>query len=87
LCIIGCTLLNSTTASSLMSTETSGATSITDGTILTNQSLIRHGTNSLRATYIQVWDVNAGTNTFTAKYRTTAGTATFADRILQVIPL
>lgn len=39
-----------------------------------------------RFTSVSLRVVSAGTSTFTMKYRTTAGTATFADRTLVVMP-
>jgi hypothetical protein len=46
------------------------------------------GNNAVRASATSVvTGLTPGANTFTAKYRTTAGTATFAARDIVVIPL
>jgi hypothetical protein len=47
-----------------------------------NQSILMQGS----ATYF-VTGLTAGSTTFTAKYRVSAGTGTFAERTIVVIPL
>jgi hypothetical protein len=48
---------------------------------------INGGSRDTVATALVITGLSAGSNTFTLKYRTSAGTATFADRRIQVLPL
>jgi hypothetical protein len=85
-----CELSNSGAGSSRMSVEVSGATSL--GTAI-NRSI---GIFGSAGTTIEAGDavlysgglsLTPGSNTFTAKYRASSGTATFSNRRLIVFPL
>jgi hypothetical protein len=87
---INCSLFNATaTNGSFMSYAVSGASTVaaSDSRSL---SIINNGTvtgNSYGISFLQT-DLTPGSNTFTAKYRSTAATnATFADRNIIVVPL
>jgi hypothetical protein len=54
-----------------------------------SRSLNKRDTNNrgIQASFVIVeTDLNAGSNTFTLKYRTSAGTATFVNRVISVVP-
>lgn len=77
---------NSSTGFSAMSYAVSGATTIS----ATDVSCIggAWGTGGGRASGVAlVTGLTAGTNTFTAKYRVTAGTGTYLNRRITVVPL
>lgn len=89
LIIMSCVMSTTTAgAETYMGYDVSGATTqtATDNTALSATSSA--ASDRHRATRVH-YDVGltAGTNTFTAKYRTTAGTATFDDRRLVVLGL
>jgi len=84
-----CHLLNSTVdVETRMSWAVSGATTTSAND---DWSLYLNGVNSANTNSGGIVDVitslNAGSNTFTAKYRVSAGTGTFIRRIIGVIPL
>lgn len=79
---------NTSGSASLMSFAVSGATTLAaaDDRALTftspsNNALVRHGMT------VRLQSLNAGSNTFTAKYRANANQATFDARRLLVTPL
>lgn len=81
---------NTVGARALMSFAMSGSSSIAadDNHSLTVKSQDTASSVDLRATgFRMINTLTAGSNTFTAKYRTTSGTATFDDRYLFVMPL
>ena len=81
-----CSCLNSTAgAASLMGYEVSGASSISAADSF---SLALRDTLAQRASavFFHTTGLTAGTNTFTAKYRVTAGTGTWDDRKISVFP-
>lgn len=82
-------LLNSGTNSSFVSVALSGATTFAAA----DDRALRHrdgtGTNGeeMMSCHFLFTTLNAGSNTFTLKYRTIGGTATYQDRRITVIPL
>jgi len=77
--------LNSGTASSLFAVEVSGATSIPAAdaySIGSSASTGYRGTSAFLMT-----GLTPGSNTFTGKYKVGAGTGTFQDRRITVMPL
>lgn len=72
---------------SLMSVAVSGATTIaaSDGYALCVRGPVSPSTNS--AAQFRLFALTPGNNTFTCKYRTQSGTATFTERRLTVIAL
>ena len=76
---------NSGANSSFMGIDVSGATTVAAAD---TDALLVVGTSAVRATCIVfLTGLTPGTHTFTAKYRTTAGTATYVNRNVVVIPL
>lgn len=75
---------SSANAASLMSYAVSGATTVaaTDAVALITDGLLASNANVRSVS--SVVTLNAGSNTFTAKYRAGSGTATFAERRLTV---
>lgn len=73
----------STTDAVFMSFAASGATTVaaSDGNAVKQNG----AGNAESFTAVAVVACNAGTTTFTAKYRTTGGSASFADRVLAVV--
>lgn len=89
LVIVTCQLFNNgANNGSFMGFAVSGATTTAaaDATAL-EYDQNANASNALRASAMYYVTVNAGSNTFTAKYRVTAGTGTFAARTITVIPL
>lgn len=88
LVIISCqTDNNSAGGVSYMGYDVSGSTTISasdDNSLYFESSAIA---DQYRASYIDHVTLTAGTNTFTAKYRVSAGTGTFRRREITVIPL
>lgn len=83
LVVIYCNLNNSGANRTWMSYQVSGATTVAaDDTFSINHS----STSGMRwgATFLQA--LTAGSNTFTLRYRVTAGTGTFSVRRIAVIP-
>lgn len=81
--------LSGSTASteSYMSFAVSGATTLAAAD---TRAVAVQGTDTKKYTYYVALDstsLNAGSNTLTAKYKSSTGTATFADRELSVISL
>lgn len=77
--------VNSTTVSSLMSFEVSGASSISAAD---NTSIGIAGTaGSREGAAFLLTTLTPGSNTFRCKYRVGSGTGTFADRRITVFPL
>jgi hypothetical protein len=77
--------VNSTTVTSLMSFEVSGASSIAAAD---NNSIgIAGTTGSREGAAFLVTTLTAGSNTFRCKYRVGSGTGTYADRRITVFPL
>lgn len=78
--------LGNATGWARMSVAVSGATTIaaSDG-----ERALSHSASVLHRSGITILELalNAGSNTFTAKYKATAGTSTFADRTIIVVPL
>lgn len=70
-----------------MSYDVSGATTIS----ASNAEAVRHrggGTvDDMRATAISTPTLTSGSNTFTAKYAVNAGTGSFSERLMVVLPL
>lgn len=92
LVVVSGQLANGTlSAQAYMGYAVSGATttSATDATaILTEQSASTNGINQdIKASCASVVTLNAGSNTFTAKYRVSSGTGTFSNREIIVINL
>lgn len=84
--IIGCQAQTSASPDGMnrMSFEISGASSYT---ALDRRSVAAFGALGVVASYTSVLtDLTPGENTFTAKYRTSAGTANFSNRRMIVIP-
>lgn len=79
--------LSNNTDASLMSMAVSGASTVAAA----DTKAIRHGgsatIDSEAGTFFVVTGLTAGSNTFTAKYRVNAGTGTFRNRRIAVIPL
>jgi len=77
--------VNTGSTSALMSFEVSGASTIAAND---NMAIGISGTNATRegATFL-VTGLTAGSNTFTCKYRVGAGTGTYVDRRIFVLPL
>jgi hypothetical protein len=79
----------STNLPAAMGYDVSGATTFVAGT--DNQTSVSNGSASKEARLSGAWlhkSLNAGTNVFTAKYKTDGvGTVTFKDRRIAVIPL
>ncbi|MDX3311597.1 hypothetical protein P1S61_21535 [Streptomyces sp. ME08-AFT2] len=77
--------VNTTSVSSLMSFEVSGASSIPAAD---NQSIGIAGTaGSREGAAFLLTTLTPGSNTFTCKYRVGSGTGTYADRRIAVLPL
>lgn len=75
-------------AGGYMSVDVSGATTIAGNDIRALRLVSDVASNRNRASAMARVTVTAGSNTFTAKYKTTgSGTATFRDRDILVIPL
>lgn len=76
---------NNASHQSLISYAISGATTASAGDV---RSTIQTGTNEISMVYVIIETLTAGSNTFTAKYRTTnaSGTASFRRRRLVVVP-
>ena len=81
-------MTNSNGVECFMGFDVSGATTVSanDDQALTSATRNSGDTPKSSATF-WVSGLNAGSNTFTARYRTTSGTATFADRNIVVIPV
>lgn len=77
---------NTGAATSLMSYAVSGATTVAAVSTRALRVDGIAGGNIIRATSVSTVPLNAGTNTFTAKFAVGGGTGTFSDRSLQVIP-
>lgn len=76
---------NSGANSSFMGVDVSGATTVAPAD---TDALLVVGTSAIRATCIVfLTGLTPGAHTFRARYRTTAGTATFVNRNMVVIPL
>lgn len=90
LVIVGAKMFNAQAGgTTFMSYAVSGATTIAAGDSTSFNRQQSSGTNEyIRATasYL-VTTLNAGSNVFTAKYATAAGTATYEARSLTVVPL
>jgi hypothetical protein len=78
------TLLNSASSVSFMAFAISGATTVAAADNFCIQYPVTVQAR-VSARYL-ITGLTAGTNTFTAKYRAAAGTATFADRVITVEP-
>lgn len=84
LVIISATLSNSAANDTRMGFTVSGATTAAASTA----NAIRWvGTNTNRCSFVKLIVLTAGSNTFQAKYAVSAGTGTFLDRELSVVPL
>lgn len=82
---IGCAQANTAGNYNNMSFAVSGASTVAaaDGNAMSN-----NGTTFLSASKtVMLTGLTAGSNTFTAKYDTTGGTATFQNRQISVVPL
>jgi hypothetical protein len=80
--------VNSADARVFMSIEVTGATAVSATDSLSiNMTMPTASTFSEVGHHLFYSSLTAGVNTFTAKYRTTAGTADFARRRILVIPL
>ena len=89
LVIVSCFVFNGTAnAVSTMGYEVSGATTAaaSDSSALRFHSTIVNGQGRMSAVYHHV-GLNAGFNTFTAKYKVNSGSGTFSDRQLVVLSL
>lgn len=87
LVVLSAALQNTTTSSSRMAYEITGASSIAP---VDNRGLATYGSaNGGMVGGITVYhdDLTAGVNTFVAKYRVAGGTGTFFSRRMFVIPL
>lgn len=85
--IIGCNLYSSVSPDGMnrMSFAVSGATI---ESAIDRYSVAAFGSRAVEATYTSLrTELTPGDNTFTAKYKTSAGTATFSNRRMIVIPL
>lgn len=84
--ILSANISNSASDASLMGYAISGATTLAASD---NTALGSANTGfGIQSSYIAVQTgLTAGSNTFTAKYRTTGGTATFVNRVLTVFAL
>lgn len=84
-CLLYCNLNNSGTNSTWMSVAVSGATTIAAAD---SWAIIRNQTGGERLGSQVFFDgtLTPGSNTFTLRYRVTAGTGTFSVRRLGVIP-
>lgn len=86
---ISCTISQSSTSSgAIMGVAVSGASTVAVGDV--NAIYFRSSNNNVaqtRSFTVLITGLTPGSNTFTAKYRATGATATFADRTLSVIPL
>lgn len=82
------TASNTVNAVTWMGVQVSGATSITvaDNLSLTVINPVAGVGQRLDAS-VFFGNLTAGTNTFTAKYKTSSGAGTWAERVLTVIPL
>lgn len=90
LVIIGASLINLTPdAFSIMSVAVSGATTIAaSDTRSVNFKQSSEGFNqATQMSWVEMYNLNPGVNTFTAKYRVTLDTGVFSRRRLIVIPL
>lgn len=78
---------NTAGQSGRMTFEVSGASSITPNDVRALRVTIPSvtGTGNVRASVPTILAITAGSNTFTAKYRASGGTATFANRRLFVM--
>lgn len=78
---------NTASGSGAMSYDVSGATTIA----ASNAEAVRHRagatTDDMRASAISTPTLTSGSNTFTAKYAVNAGTGSFSERTLAVVPL
>ena len=73
----------STTDAVYMSFAAAGATTVA---AVDGNAVKQNGAGNAESfTAVSVVACNAGTTTFTAKYRTTGGSASFADRVLAVV--
>lgn len=85
LVILHAKLDNSGANTSRMSFAVSGATTVAASDV---ESLAQQGSNTVEASGVfMVTGLTPGTNVFTAKYRVHAGTGTFSNRQITVIPL
>lgn len=79
------TNVNTGTTSSLMAFEVTGASAIAPND---NMSIGIAGTDGIReGALFRLTGLTPGSNTFTCRYRVGAGTGTFSDRRILVIPL
>lgn len=87
--IVSCDLANSTTGQAARASyEVSGATSVTASDAWALRSMAQATTNNCQMSMASLQTgLTVGSNTFTMKYRTSGGTATFANRRILVIPL
>lgn len=74
-------------AISRVGVQISGATTLNDPNLMHSRALMSQGPNTTQASYVGLFPMTPGTNTFTLKYFTTAGTAQFFNREICVIPL
>lgn len=89
LVIMGCQMFNNATgAFSIMGLSISGATTVsaTDNDSLNLQQSTAGTNQDLSSSFVKLYSLTAGSNTFTTKYRVTSGTGTFSRRKLIVIP-
>lgn len=89
ICAVGCEMSNDTGgARGFMGVAVSGSSTISPND---NRAFIYESGSAgdlIQATYTFIIEsLTAGTNTFTAKYRVSGGTGTFADRSLTILPL
>lgn len=79
---------DTTNASTHMGFAISGASTVAaaDAFSLRLEAYTANNASNVSACFL-VTGLTAGSNTFTAKYRVSAGTASFADRKISVIPL
>lgn len=78
-------MFNSAANNSLMSFAVSGASTVGAAD---NFAIANNGTNGIRYGHMLLLPgLTAGSNTFTAKYKVNAGTGTFVDRRMVLIPL
>lgn len=79
---------NTTSDVVFMSYTVSGATTISASDAIGVAYSSALGNSYIQASFVAArGGLNAGSNTFTAKYRANAGTATFANRNITVFPL
>lgn len=84
LVIMTATLSNSAANDTRMSVDVSGATT----TAASDGNALRYvGTTTARMSVAALLTVTAGSNVFTAKYKVSAGTGTYANRDIIVVPL